>query len=97
MGDVEMLRINKDNGEIVFSYDNSGGVWVQGRITYMVLDNKRVTFTLTAQTAKLNYEVRDIGMLLAAIGTDLMVESKQSEVDGHITPTEARRRSLNGE
>lgn len=92
-----MLRINKDNGEIVFSYDNSKGVPVQGRITYMVLDKKRVTFTLTAQTAKLNYEVRDIGMLLAAIGTDLMMESKQSEVDGHITATEARRRTLNGE
>jgi hypothetical protein len=63
----------------------------------MVLDNKRVTFTLMAQTAKLNYEVRDIGMLLAAIGTDLMVESEQSEGDGHITATEARRRTLNGE
>jgi hypothetical protein len=95
-----MLRINKDKGEIVFSYDNSEGVPVQGRITYMVLDNKRVTFTLMAQTAKLNYEVRDIGMLLAAIGTDLMLEgekSEQSEGDGYITATEARRRTLNGE
>jgi hypothetical protein len=91
-----MLRINKDNGEIVFSYD-SDTVPVQGRITFKVLDNNRVTFTMMAQTVKTNYEVRDIGTLLSAIGKDLMVESKQSEVDGHITPTEARRRSLNGE
>ena len=76
-----MLVINKDKGEIVFSYDTGGDVPVQGRITYNMLGLDRVTFTLMGQTVKTNYEVRDIGMLLAAIGTDLMLEG-----DEDVTP-----------
>jgi len=76
-----MLQINKDKGEIVFSYQSETPEPVQGRITYNVLDNNRVTFTLMGQTVLTNYEVRDIGMLLAAIGTDLMVETMEGDAD----------------
>ena len=95
-----MLVIKRDRGEIIFSYQSDSPDPVQGRITYNALDNRRVTFTLMGQTVLHFGEVRDIGMLLAAIGTDLILEdgkSEQSEGDGYITATEARRRTLNGE
>lgn len=76
-----MLLIKKDKGEIVFAYANESPVPVQGRITYNVLDKTRVTFSMMAQTVKANHEVRDIGMLLAAIGTDLMLETEQGDKD----------------
>jgi hypothetical protein len=94
-----MLRINKDKGEIVFSYDSDKGM-VQGRITYFKNMLDELTFNVSARTVPHSNDVRDIGMLLAAIGHDLIVEnwkSLPSEVDGHITATEARRRTLNGE
>ena len=76
-----MLLIKQDKGEIIFSFQSDSPEPVQGRITYKVLDNKRVTFTLMGQTVKTNYEVRDIGMLLAAIGTDLMAEAMAGDAD----------------
>jgi hypothetical protein len=91
-----MIRINKGKGEIVFSYESDRGL-VQGRITYHKNMLDELTFNVSARTVPISTDVRDIGTLLAAIGTDLMVEPEQSEGDGHITATEARRRTLNGE
>jgi hypothetical protein len=91
-----MLRINKDKGEIMFSYSSDKGL-VQGRISYFKNMLDELTFNLTARTVPVTSDVVDIGTLLCAIGSDLVVESKQSEVGDYITPTEARRRTLNGE
>ena len=76
-----MLVIKQDKGEIIFAYDTDSPVPVQGRITFNVIGTDRVTFTLMGQTVKTNYEVRDIGMLLAAIGTDLMLEGDKEDTD----------------
>jgi phage tail protein X len=91
-----MIRIDKGRGEIIFSYEADKGV-IQGRITYHKNMLDELTFNVSARTVSVTTDVRDVGMLLAAIGNDLMVEPEQSEVDGHITATEARRRTLNGE
>jgi hypothetical protein len=91
-----MLRINKDKGEIMFSYESDKGM-IQGRISYFKNMLDELTFNVSARTVPVTTDVRDIGTLLSAIGNDLMVEPEQSEGDGFITATEARRRTLNGE
>jgi hypothetical protein len=72
-----MLSINKERGEIRFSYDSDGGP-VQGRIGYFQLTKDRIAFTLTGQTTNASVPVRDIGMLLKALGDDLIVDAWRS-------------------
>jgi hypothetical protein len=94
-----MLSIDKERGEIKFSYHNSDEVPVQGTLTYFQLNKDRIAFTLTGQTAMSSVMERDIGMLLAALGQDLVVEawkSKRSEVDGPSTDAEAEKTEPNG-
>jgi hypothetical protein len=70
-----VLSIDKEKGEIAFSYDNSDGIPVQGKIGYFLIAKDRVAFTLTGQTVAASIPARDIGMFLSAIGNDLSVEA----------------------
>jgi hypothetical protein len=69
-----MLSIDKEKGVIRFSYDN-GEIPVQGTIGYFRLTKDKIAFTLTGQTVGASTPTRDIGMLLKALGDDLIVEA----------------------
>jgi hypothetical protein len=79
-----MLVINKEKGEVVYAYESTKGL-VQGRIVYFKNMLDELTFTLNGRTVSHFGDIRDIGMMLSALGNDLVVESKESETDGSLT------------
>jgi hypothetical protein len=68
--------INEDLGEIMYAYESTKGL-VQGRITYFKNMMGELTFNLSGRTVSHFGDVRDIGTMLTALGTDLVMESKK--------------------
>jgi len=75
-----MLLIKEDTGEVIYTYDSIKGL-VQGRVTFHQISDRELAFTLTGRTVPCFGNIHDLGIMLKALGNDLIEEATNPQPD----------------